>query len=146
MKVAPANKDTAYKAEPPDIFKAVRDDDIYELRMALEDGQSLRTSQPTTALTPIHVAAMRGSVEVIKVAMEHDPVAESETPVETPRRNVQLDGLRKSLTFEIHPADGIEKVEVSALEFFSTGGGFSKHERRGDDETLYQFLERRMGR
>ncbi|QAX31066.1 ankyrin repeat domain-containing protein [Leisingera sp. NJS204] len=72
MKTAPANNDRTLKEEPPDIFKAARDDDLYELRMALEDGQSLRTSQPTTALTPIHVAAMRGSVGFLKLAMEKD--------------------------------------------------------------------------
>jgi len=69
----------------------------------------------------------------------------SETPVETPRRDVQLDILRASPSFDIQPADGIERVEVSALDFYSTGGGFSRHERRGDNETIYQFLERRMG-
>ena len=72
MKTAPAKNDSSHKEEPPDIFRAARDDDLYELRMALEDGQSLRSSQPSTALTPIHVAAMRGSVAFLKVAMEQD--------------------------------------------------------------------------
>lgn len=66
-------------------------------------------------------------------------------PVEMPRREVLLDTLRSAPDFEIEPADGIEKIEVSALDFFSTGGGTARYERRGDDETIYDFLARRMG-
>jgi len=69
----------------------------------------------------------------------------SETPVETPRREVLLTTLRKTPVFEIDPADGIERVEVSSLDFFSSGGGFTRIEKRGDDETIYQFLDRRFG-
>lgn len=66
-------------------------------------------------------------------------------PVEMPRREVLLNALRRSPVFEIDPADGIEHVEVSSLEFFSTGGGTARFERRCDDETIYDFLERRFG-
>lgn len=69
----------------------------------------------------------------------------SEAPVETPRRDVLLDRLRTSSEFETEPADGIERIEVSALDFHSTGGGFCRIERRGDEESIYQFLERRFG-
>lgn len=69
---------------------------------------------------------------------------DSELPVETPRRDVHLDGLYSAPTFEVEPADGIERVEVSALDFFASGGGFLRVERRGDGETLYQFMERRF--
>lgn len=70
-----AKKFDVTKEDPPDIFKAARDDDVYELNLALSDGQSLRDAQATTHLTPIHVAAMRGSVMFIRAAMEHDPEA-----------------------------------------------------------------------
>lgn len=70
---------------------------------------------------------------------------DSATPVEAPRRDVLLDTLRKQSKFEIEPADGIERVEVSSLDFFSIGGGFTRIEKRGEDETIYQFLERRFG-
>ena len=43
------------------------------------------------------------------------------------------------------PADGIERVEVSSLSFRSTDGAFLMVEKRGEDETLYQFLQRRFG-
>ena len=69
----------------------------------------------------------------------------ADTPVETPRREVLLDRLRSSTIFETDPADGIESIEVSSLDFFSTGGGFCRIERRGDEENIYQFLERRFG-
>lgn len=69
----------------------------------------------------------------------------SDPPVEIPRREVTLDRLRKSAPFETQPADGIERVEVSSLDFYSSGGGFTRSERRGEDETIYQFLERRFG-
>ena len=67
---------------------------------------------------------------------------QSAPPVETPRRDVLLDNLISSPSFPTEPADGIAKVEVSSLDFYSIGGGFARYERRGDDETIYQFLER----
>lgn len=69
----------------------------------------------------------------------------SEPPVEAPRREVLLDTLRSDPDFAVEPADGVEEVEVSSLDFFSTGGGFARFEKRGDGETIYQFLERRFG-
>ena len=66
-------------------------------------------------------------------------------PVEMPRREVLLDTLGRSPVFDIDPADGIEDVEVSSLEFFSTGGGTARFERRGNDENIYEFLGRRFG-
>ena len=69
----------------------------------------------------------------------------SEAPVEVPRRDVQLDTLRSQPDFLIEPADGIERVEVSSLDFAATGGGFVRIEKRGEDETLYQFLDRQFG-
>lgn len=69
----------------------------------------------------------------------------SQPPVETPRRDVLLANLLSNPGFPIEPADGIAKVEVSSLDFYSTGGGFARYERRGDDETIYQFLERQFG-
>ncbi|WP_415402876.1 hypothetical protein [Tateyamaria sp. SN3-11] len=69
----------------------------------------------------------------------------SELPVEAPRRDVLLDTLRSNPEFPVEPADGVERVEVSSLDFFSTGGGFARFEKRGDEETVYQFLDRRFG-
>ncbi|MDO6729581.1 hypothetical protein Q4577_06095 [Marinovum sp. 2_MG-2023] len=70
---------------------------------------------------------------------------QSTAPVEIPRRDVQLETLRQSPVFEMEPADGIERVEVSSLSFRSSDGGFVRVEKRAEDETLYQFLERRFG-
>jgi hypothetical protein len=70
---------------------------------------------------------------------------DSEAPVEAPRRDVLLDTLRTNPDFRKEPADGIERVEVSSLDFFSTGGGFARVEKRGEDETIYEFMERRFG-
>ncbi len=69
----------------------------------------------------------------------------AEAPVETPRRDVLLENLRKSPKFETDPADGIERVEVSSLDFYSTGGGSCRFEKRGEDETIYKFLDLRFG-
>lgn len=69
----------------------------------------------------------------------------SEPPVEAPRRDVLLHTLRSQPAFPVEPADGVERVEVSSLDFFSTGGGFTRVEKRGDGETIYQFLDRRFG-
>lgn len=69
----------------------------------------------------------------------------SEAPVESPRRDVTLDALRSAPKFDIEPSDGIERIEVSSLDFHATGGGFTRVEKRGEDETIYHFLERRFG-
>jgi len=69
----------------------------------------------------------------------------SDPPVEAPRREVLLNTLRSHPAFPVEPADGVEHVEVSSLDFFSTGGGFARFEKRGDGETIYQFLDRRFG-
>ena len=70
---------------------------------------------------------------------------QSEAPVEMPRRDVQLTILRQAPEFQIEPADGIDGVEVSSLSFRSSDGGFVRIEKRGKDETLYQFLDRQFG-
>ncbi len=69
----------------------------------------------------------------------------SEPPIEVPRRDVVLDVLRKEPDFLVEPADGIERIEVSSLDFHVAGGGIARVERRGEDETIYQFLNRRFG-
>lgn len=66
------HRDTTGK-EGPDIFRAAREDDVHELQAALRAGQSLRGARFETGLTPVHIAAMRGSVNFLRVAMEHDP-------------------------------------------------------------------------
>lgn len=65
-------------------------------------------------------------------------------PVEAPRRDVLLENLRTQPRFLIEPSDGIDRVEVSSLDLFATGGGFARYERRGEDETVYQFLSRQF--
>ncbi|MEM9092814.1 MAG: hypothetical protein AAGC93_29315 [Cyanobacteria bacterium P01_F01_bin.53] len=65
-------------------------------------------------------------------------------PAEVPRRNVNLHLLKQEPRFEIDPADGIERVEVSSLDFRPNGGGYARFDKRGDAENLYQFLERRF--
>ncbi len=70
---------------------------------------------------------------------------QSKPPVQVPRRNVRLEALRSAPKLTTVPADGIENVEVSSLSFRSTDGAFLMAEKRGEDETLYQFLKRRFG-
>ncbi|MEL6667175.1 MAG: hypothetical protein AAGJ68_08635 [Pseudomonadota bacterium] len=69
----------------------------------------------------------------------------SKPPVQVPRRNVRLEVLCSVPKLTIVPADGIESVEVSSLSFRSSDGAFLMAEKRGEDETLYRFLERRFG-
>ncbi|WP_147450706.1 hypothetical protein [Rhodophyticola porphyridii] len=69
----------------------------------------------------------------------------SDPPVEAPRREVLLNTLRSHPAFQVEPADGVERAEVSSLDFFSTGGGFARFEKSGGGETIYQFLDRRFG-
>ena len=70
---------------------------------------------------------------------------ESKPPVQVPRRNVHLEVLRSAPELTTVPADGIESVEVSSLSFRSSDGAFLMVEKRGKDESLYQFLQRRFG-
>jgi hypothetical protein len=70
---------------------------------------------------------------------------QSKPPVQVPRRNVRLEVLGSAPELRTEPADGIERVEVSSLSFRSTDGAFLMAEKRGEDETLYQFLQRRFG-
>lgn len=69
----------------------------------------------------------------------------SPPPVEAPKRAVSLEALRSAPELRTEPADGITGVEVSALELWASGGGSARYERRGDDETIYQFLVRHFG-
>ena len=71
--------------------------------------------------------------------------SDSPPPVEAPRRDVLLEVLRSNPDLRTEPADGIARVEVSALELWANGGGFARYERRGVDETIYQFLQRQFG-
>jgi len=70
---------------------------------------------------------------------------DSEPPVEAPRRQVLLDGLKSRPDFQIEPADGIERIDVTSLDFFASGGGFSRLEYKGENESIYHFLGRRFG-
>lgn len=71
--------------------------------------------------------------------------SQSAPPVETPRRDVLLSNLGSNPSFPTEPVDGVSSVEVSSLEYCFVGGGFARFERRGHDETIYQFLERQFG-
>lgn len=70
---------------------------------------------------------------------------ESPPPVEAPRRQVLLETLRSDPSLWTEPADGVARVEVSALELWAVGGGSARYERRGEDDTIYQFLARQFG-
>ena len=70
---------------------------------------------------------------------------DSPPPVDAPRRDVSLETLRSDPELRTEPADGITRVEVSALELWAGGGGSARYERRGEDETIYQFLARHFG-
>ena len=69
----------------------------------------------------------------------------SEAPIEVPRRDVLLDTLRQAPEFVTEPSDLIDRVEVSSLSFRSPDGGFARIEKRGEDETIYQYLDRQFG-
>ncbi|MEM9708634.1 MAG: hypothetical protein AAF871_07535 [Pseudomonadota bacterium] len=47
--------------------------------------------------------------------------------------------------FEVVPSDGIARVEVSSLDFADTNGGIARFEKRGENESIYGFLDRRLG-
>lgn len=59
--------------EPPNIFRAAMNDDVRELALALQDGQSLSDQDPERLLmTPLHIAASVGSNTFLREASSHD--------------------------------------------------------------------------
>lgn len=69
----------------------------------------------------------------------------SKPPVKVPRREVRLHLLKREPDLNILPSDGIERVEISTLDFWDSSSGIARYERRGEDETIYGFLDRRFG-
>lgn len=69
---------------------------------------------------------------------------DSKTPLEVPRRDVHLHLLKGQPDFEVFPSDGIARVEVSSLDFGDGSGGIARFEKRGVDESIYDFLDRRF--
>lgn len=69
----------------------------------------------------------------------------SKPPLEVPRRDVLLKPLRSVPEFNIFPSDGIERVEISSLDFGDTSGGIARFEKRGEGESIYGLLDRRFG-
>lgn len=67
------HSDDGTKKTPPDIFRAAREDDLAELERALAAGQTLDKAAEDTHLTPVHVAALRGSVSFLEAAMRRAP-------------------------------------------------------------------------
>lgn len=72
-------------------------------------------------------------------------VGETSQTVETPMREIDFGPLMQSPNFPHDPADRIDSFEVSQLAFYSTSGGFTTFERRGDGESIHDFIARRFG-
>ncbi len=69
----------------------------------------------------------------------------SKPPVEVPRRDVLLKIIKREPVFTVLPSDGIDRVEISSLDFADASGGVARYEKRGEGETIYAFLNRRFG-
>lgn len=61
------------------------------------------------------------------------------------RREVSLDVLYDAPDFRLDPADGIESVTVSALDFYHDLGGFSRHEKPKSTLSIFGFLSEAYG-
>ena len=59
------------KSSAIDIFLAARNNDVPLLRAALTAGQSLAAQRPENGFTPLHTAALNGSAEFIREALNH---------------------------------------------------------------------------
>lgn len=57
-----------------DLFIAARENDVGLLRAALMAGQSLSAQRPENGYTPLHTAALNGSADFIREAL-NDPTA-----------------------------------------------------------------------
>lgn len=56
--------------EEPDLFRAARQNDLAEMEAALNSGKCFTTLDPHTLMTPIHIAAIFGSLDFIVAAIE----------------------------------------------------------------------------
>lgn len=57
--------------EPPSIFRAVRNNDLYEMRSALDSGQSFHDIESdSNGFNAIHIAAICGSVDILRAATD----------------------------------------------------------------------------
>lgn len=57
---------------PPSIFRAATNNDVAELALALQDGQTLSDQDPDNLLmTPVHVAALNDSAAFLDAAKDH---------------------------------------------------------------------------
>lgn len=58
---------------PPNLFLAAQTDDIYQMSLALQQGQVLSAQRERDLMTPVHIAAIYGSEKFICRAMEVAP-------------------------------------------------------------------------
>ncbi len=65
--------------------------------------------------------------------------------IETPRRNVLLERLRREGTFELEPSDGVTSVEVLTLELASNNGLISVFHARKANGSIYNLLSKKYG-
>ena len=54
-----------------DLFDAARENDVTALAAALAAGHSLSTQRPENGFTPLHTAALNGSIDFIRDALDH---------------------------------------------------------------------------
>ena len=59
---------TLNNEEPPDIFRAAKNDDVAEMEAARRAGQTLQDQDSIIGFTPIHVAAIEGSLRFVEAA------------------------------------------------------------------------------
>ena len=59
--------------DPPDIFRAASNNDVFELQRALAEGQSLDTHHlEFYRMTPMHIACVRKSTDFLHEALSHE--------------------------------------------------------------------------
>lgn len=59
------------RSSETDIFVAARENNVSMLLAALTAGQSLSSRRPENGYTPLHTAALNGSADFIREALDH---------------------------------------------------------------------------
>jgi hypothetical protein len=64
--------DQGERRDPPDIFRAARNDDVRELFLSIQNGQSLNDQEYETGYTPVHLACMAKSSSFMDACLDLD--------------------------------------------------------------------------
>ena len=136
---------TIYVEERPESSLAFGDGDSVERKIVPRVGEVGFCYDPVDQVFEVCAPGGKNIRDKYAKAFAECFCSRSASATEAPRKEIDFRPFLNGSTFEIDPADRIENYEITQLAFYSTGGGFATFERRGKDESIYEFIKRRFG-